>query len=152
MGQLTAKLEKTFPIPEGVKPKQTWGRFFDSGTGFSLRLPKGYSMSVFVDHRLKLGDQDRLTKYLSRDQIVARCLSCVGESWELHSEPTGPSAVGLVMYTGKGKALAAGTGQVVKNGDISFSLSTLYEGITNRAKVSYKCTGTGKSDGSWEVS
>jgi len=140
MGELSARLTRTYPIPEDVKPKRTWGKFFDRSSGFSLRLPKTYWLSVFVDRRFMVGTYKRRTAFLSRDRVVAHCVSCVGEVWELRTERTGPHRIGAVMYTDRGKAIAAGTGEVLRDGTVRGKISTLYPGMTNRAKVKYECS------------
>lgn len=151
MGQWKSTLTKTASIPATVKPKRSWGKYFGAETGFSLNFPQGNSISAFFDRRLKLGDSQQLSTYLGKDQIVAHCLSCLGEDWEVHSESTGPGESGIVVYTSKGKAIAAGTAKVLKNGTVRFSVATLYNGMTDHGTIEFKAKATGNSDGSWSI-
>ena len=152
MGILRARITKALPIQEDTKPRSRWAGDFDSSSGFSVNIGKKYSLSVFVLPELVQGKREQRSKILSRQGVVAHCISCVGEEWDLHCEPTGPDRVGLIMYTAKGKAMAAGTGRLDRTGAVAFSLSTLYSGMTYVAPVEYTVAGKVTSDGKWEVS
>lgn len=75
-------------------------------------------------------------KTVARTAIVAHCISCVGEDWEVHSEPVRRAKTGLIVYTAKDKAIATGTGRLDKRNNFLFSLATLYHGITNKMAIS----------------
>ena len=77
---------------------------------------------------------------MRKDHVIARCISCVGEVWELRSEPIA-EGLGLTMYTSKGKAIAAGVGKIDSRG-ITCKLNTLYPGITNRTTITFGITVT----------
>jgi hypothetical protein len=82
---------------------------------------------------------------------VAYCISCLGAEWSIHIEPTDEDTVGVIVYTSKGKALAAGTGEVLENGDLTFRVATLYEGITQAGNLSYEVNAKYDSQGNWQV-
>jgi hypothetical protein len=150
MRNVTVKLRDAKPIPHDVEPKPSWGRFFNRSFGFSISPFKRYTMSVFVDSRLKDGNARKNLAFLQKEQVVARCISCVGEVWELRSEPIA-EGLGLTMYTAKGKAIAAG---VAKAGprSIMCKLNTLYPGITNATKTTYGLsTSYNTLNGSWTI-
>ena len=141
MAEMQLDLKEVFPLPSKPEPREGWGRNFGGDSGFSLRLPKDYSMSVFLDRRIAEKDYAKRADYFRTDQVLARMLTCVGEEWELHTEPIGRDEVGVVIYTHKGKALAAGSGQLQKDGTFRFTVKTLYKGITDgtRTKYEYEC-------------
>jgi hypothetical protein len=151
MGILQVKIKEAHPIPADVKPSGQWPGNFNSSAGFSLNIGNKYSLSVFVLPELVKGTREQRSAILSGEGTMAHCISCVGEEWNLQSEPTGPDAVGLIMYTAKGKALASGTGRLERNGAITFSISTLYKGMTNVAPIEYSVQGKVTSDGKYEV-
>lgn len=151
MADRTSRITKAYPIPTDVKPKPSWGRRFARGSGFAVNVHKKYWMSVFVDTALSGPNIVSRHKALSKPALLAHCVSCVGEVWSVHSEPVSKDAVGLIVYTTKGKALASGTGRLDRSGTFLFKLETLYKGITNAIKIDYKIEGKGKSDGSYEV-
>ncbi|HMI98997.1 MAG TPA: hypothetical protein VK488_04095 [Gaiellaceae bacterium] len=149
---MKTKLGEPHPIPSDIRPRKGWGASFNREAGFAVRVLK-YSMSVFVHRRLASRSRSQRATALGRqDAVLAHCISCVGEEWEIRSEPTDSNAVGLVAYTAKGKAIAAGTGKLDRAGNFSFDLQTLYPGMTNAiSKIDYKVEGKGNSDGSWSV-
>jgi hypothetical protein len=151
MPELKAELNEIFPLPNKPEPKRSWGRDFTRESGFSLRLPKDYSMSVFIDRQWTT-DQDypKRADYLKREQVLMRMLTCVGEEWELRTEPTGRDEFGLVIYTHKGKAIAAGSGNLQQDGGVHFSFRTLYKGITD-GRTKYEFEGTFKNRAPVEV-
>jgi len=151
MADRTSRIAKAYPIPTDVKPKSTWGRQFARGSGFAVNVHKKYWMSVFVDSTLSGPNMGSRRRVLSKPALLAHCVSCVGEVWAVHSEPVSKDAVGLIVYTAKGKALATGTGRLDRAGTFRFKLATLYKGITNAIKIDYKIEGKGKSDGSYEI-
>lgn len=151
MADRTSRITKAYPIPTDVKANSRWGRGFAQKSGFAVNVHKKYWMSVFVHKDLSGPNTASRRRVLSKPAVVANCVSCVGEVWAVHSEPVGKDAVGLIVYTAKGKALASGTGGLDPSGTFRFKLATLYKGITNSIKIDYKIEGKGKSDGSYEV-
>jgi hypothetical protein len=145
-------LSRVRPIPPDVQPNPQWGPDFDNSSGFTLDVGEKYSMSVFVDRKLKPGNHDTLAKYFSEpDRLLAHCISCVGEEWTVYTESTETDEFGLLVYTARGKALAAGTGWIAPNGEMSSTVSTLYRGITQRIGVDYTATAGYNSQGQWTV-
>jgi hypothetical protein len=136
------------PLSEQIPTDPNWGEFFGHDSGFCVRLTGKYFMSVFIDRRLTLGtDADRFLLINTPEQIVAHCVSCVGELWQVRAEPTAPGKVGMVIYTSKGKALAAGEGSIEEGGIINYTVKTLYPGMTNRPKVEIEGKGKITSKG-----
>ena len=126
------------PLPRTIQPHPDWGEFFGYDSGFCIRLTEKYFMSVFLDRRLTGGsDCDRFLLIQEPESVVAHCVSCVGEFWQVRAEPTAPGGLGLVVYTNKGKALAAGEARI-EEGELEFTLKTLYEGMTNKIKITYE--------------
>ncbi|GHH41553.1 hypothetical protein [Lentzea cavernae] len=152
MPRVHDELTSTDHIPPDIDPPESWGDGFDRREGFALRILDKYWMSVFVERSFSAGPADQRKNLLSRvDGVLARCISCVGEEWEVRSEPTSANRVGLVVYTAKGKALAAGTGMLSGAGSFHFHLDTLYDGMTNSSGVEYHVEGSASSTGEWEV-
>ncbi len=147
----TSRISKSYPIPEDVKPARNWGEQFSKEHGFAVKVHNKYWMSIFVTRELDEPRAAAQRRALANPGIVAHCISCVGETWDVHSEPTDKSTAGLIVYTAKGKALAAGEMWVDRFGKAKFSLATLYPGITNAVTIDYKVEGERTSDGGWKV-
>jgi hypothetical protein len=151
MAYKTSRTRKALPIPQGVKTGSKWGPSFSRDSGFAFVIHKKYWMSVFIHGDLTAAAQSRKKKILATEGVIAHCISCVGEDWEVRSEPTDSSRAGFIVYTAKGKPVGSGEIAVDDAGTLSFSSHALYPGITNAVKFDYKIEGKGKSDGSWEV-
>jgi hypothetical protein len=151
MPERTSRITKAYAIPADIKPRATWGRNFTPDRGFAVKVHNKYWMSIFVDQRLAATDVKQRRMTLAKGGILGHCVSCVGENWDVHAEPVGEGKAGLIVYTAKGKAIAAGTATLDKSGTILFKVATLYRGITNAVKLEYKIEGKGNSDGSWSV-
>jgi hypothetical protein len=150
MADITARL-KASPLPTAAKPATTWGKSFENPFGFALQFPRRHWMAFFVDRRLMEGEFEKRVAFLDRYKLIAHSTTELGKGWDIYGEPVGQGALGITVYTSKGKAIAAGTGKISKSGVFSFSLATLYKGMTNRGKIEYKVEGKAKSDGGWEV-
>lgn len=142
----TYKIDEFEPLSREIPADSDWGEHFSNDVGFTIRLDEKYFMSVFLDKRLI--QKEKFLLIQEPEHIVARCISCVGEIWEVRAEMTGPESAGIVIYTHRGKALAAGALSLAED-EISYSAKTLYEGITNGIKFDYKVEGKVKtgSDG-----
>lgn len=146
----TYRISKAERLAETTAPDPAWGRFYDSACGFSVRLTKNYVMSVFVDRRLVRNHDSRKVTFVKRpEQVIARCISCVGEKWAVRAEPI-DGGLGLVVYTSKGKALAAGEWRY-EGTKGTFFIKNLYAGITNKLSIVGIEVKGGVGDGDWFV-
>jgi hypothetical protein len=92
------------------------------------------------------------TRFLEKPRILAHCRSTLGHEWVIHSEPLDGNRIGLVIYTARGKAIAAGTGTIQTNGAFRAAVSTLYDGITNRCRCKFTVHAKySSSDSEWGV-
>src|SRR5437867_1687394 len=106
MGLVQTKVEGAHPIPDDVMPKSEWGPAFDRDAGFAVQALGKYWMSIFVHRHLASPFHKSRSEALQRsEEVIARCISCVDEEWEIRSEPIGGNEFGLVAYTEKGKAI-----------------------------------------------
>ncbi|GAA0906274.1 MULTISPECIES: hypothetical protein [Streptomyces violaceusniger group] len=133
-----AIIQHTKPISRDTPIPPEWGEHFNRESGFRIDVGQRYSMSVFLDSRFTVGG-DAIRCFLRiPDQLLPRCISCLGEEWSVHTETKEEDRFGIIIiYTSKRKALTAGEGQVWKNGEVSFRVATLYDGITQAGNLSY---------------
>ena len=148
-------INETVETREGVHPdtkiKSEWGEFFDYTSGFCIPFKGGTYASVLVDSRFTEGNYNQRCEFMCRPRLFAHIVQCSGKVWEIKTEPTGENIFGLIIYTQRGKALAAGTGKIQHDGQMDFSIKTLYPGITNSIKLEYEAKGTLKSDNTYEA-
>jgi hypothetical protein len=143
--------KKVYPIDPTVKIPSNLGPNFIQSSGFSIRMPDSTSATILIDKRFGKGDAAKRKAYMNKSQVVGYVLLCAGVPWQIRTEDISSGVFGMSIYTAREKAIAAGSGKVLANGDTKFAISTLYDNIRNAMKVTYKVEGTGKSDGSWQV-
>jgi len=135
MADVNVKL-KAAALPKEATPQKSWGASFETSSGFSIKFPQSHWMAFFVDLGFAKGKFEDRNKFLDKYRIIAHSVTELGPAWDIWGEPTGPGQLGITVYTGKGKAIAAGTGKISKTtGDFSFSIATLYKGMTNKGKI-----------------
>jgi hypothetical protein len=141
------------PIPPDIKPNQSWGKDFDNSSGFALDVGPDYSMSVFLHQSLNAQDRKTRADFLSvQDQVIAYCISCMGEEWKVVSEPTAEDEFGIVFYTAHGKAFAAGTINLATDGTFIWDVYTLYNWITQAREATLKAGGECDTSGKCKIS
>jgi hypothetical protein len=147
----TYEISKAEQLPATNPPDVAWGNHFDAECGFAVRLTEKYVMSVFVDRRLgSKGELEGIGFVKGPEQVIAHCISCVGEQWEVRAEPV-EGGLGLVIYTSKGKALAAGEWRY-EGANGAFFMKNLYAGITNKLSlVGIDVKGGVAGNGDWYV-
>ena len=141
---------KANALPVEIRIQKTLDKSFNE-FGFLVKLTSKHWMAFYVHSGLMSGTFEDRSNFLNEYKPIAYSFTELGKGWDIYGEPTGPGQLGITIYTSKGKAIAAGTGKISKEGDFSFAVATLYKGITNKGKIEYKVEGTGKSDGSWQV-
>ena len=147
---IRARLREAHAI-EQRQSRAEWGKTFADTSGFSFALTPKHSMAVFVDRRLLSEGGAGRAQFLSRPQLIAHCISTLGHDWVIHSEPLGGKTFGMIVYTSRGKALAAGTGRVDARGTMHARVRTLYDGITNSCKCKFHAYAKVSSGGKWAV-
>jgi hypothetical protein len=130
----TVSITRTQRIPDDVLPEKKWGKTFKRESGFALKVLK-YWMSVFIDERLTAFNPEYLKELYSTEATPAHLVSCVGERWNVVTEPIGKKQLGIIIYTASGKALASGTAELLNSQEIHLQFSTLYPNITNATKL-----------------
>lgn len=150
MAYKTSRITKAHPIPEDIQASRKWGSGFSREHGFAIQIHKKYWMSIFVHSDLLSAKAAERRAFVDREGVIAHCISCVGEDWEVRSEPIDKAKAGLIVYTAKGKAIGRGIIFLNKVGEPEFTSESLYPGITNAVKLEYKLEGKAKNNG-WEV-
>lgn len=151
MAYKISRTKKAHPIPDDVKARDKWGSSFTRESGFSFIIHKKYWMSIFLRTDLTSKKITEKQSALSTEGVIAHCISCVGEDWEVRAEPTEKATAGFIVYTAKGKPVGSGVITLDKTGGLNFSSQALYPSITNALKFDYKIEGKGNSDGSWSI-
>ena len=106
MAYKISRTKKALPIPDDVKAKDKWGPSFSRESGFAFTIHKKYWMSIFLHSDLTSQKITAKRKALSAEGVIAHCISCVGEDWEVRAEPTEEGAAGFIVFTAKGKPVA----------------------------------------------
>ena len=145
-----ATVQTTVRKFNSVHPKtrisRRFGKFLDRTSGYSIKLSRRYGATVLIDRRLTHGKPESLETFISRPRTLARVLPCTGRPWEVKTEPLGPKTFGIIVYTSRGKAIAAGTGRVLARGEVRYAVETLYDNITNKVKITFSAEGKIKTD------
>jgi hypothetical protein len=151
MVSLSATIKRVYPVDVALQIPASWQPHFEHASGFTLRLPQDNTATILIDKRFMKGDRASRLRFVSAEQVIGHVVLCAGPAWDVRTEPIGPATCGISVYTAAGKAIAAGTGKVLANGEATFSVATLYPNITNRIKVTYGVEGKVRLDGSPEL-
>lgn len=146
MSTVKTTVKKFDRVHPRTRISRSFGKFLDRKSGYSIKLSNKFGATVLIDSRLTHGKPGQLAKFMSRPRTLARVLPCTGRPWEVKTEPLGPKTFGIIVYTSRGKAIAAGTGTILARGEVKYSVSTLYDDITNRVKITFSAQGKIKTD------
>ena len=149
MAYKISRVNTAYEIPTDIEPQKEWGPSFSRLNGFAIQVHKKYWMSVFINADLfhpKLAERRAILQ--RQEGVIAHCISCVGEDWEVRSEPITKGA-GFIVYTAKGKPIGRGIANLNKGGNLQFTAETLYPGITNSFKIEFSIHGDLSNDGGW---
>lgn len=151
---MTYALSRTrtaLPIPQDVQARAEWGHSFSGTSGFAFVIHKKYWMSVFIRRELLSRKLTERLKIISEENVIAHCVSCKGEDWEVRAEPTDKGRAGFIVYTAKGKPIGSGELEVGSDSLLQFSSKALYPGITNKISFDYTIGGKATNTGGWEI-
>jgi hypothetical protein len=151
MVRVSATIKRVYPVDIALQIPASWYPHFEHSSGITLRLPQDNTATILIDRRFTRGDRASRLRFINAEQVIAHVVLCAGPAWDVRTEPIGPATCGICVYTAGGKAIAAGTGKVLANGEATFSVATLYPNITNRIKVTYGVEGKVRLDGNPEI-
>lgn len=139
-------------IPDVVKSKSPWGSHFDRDSGFAFKLPHDNTASIFVDRRLTTGDPKQVAEVFRQGGIAARIITCEGHEWRATLEPIDRRKWGITVLTNEDKVVMSGQARVSANGEVSFSVRTIYPKISaSPKKTTASAGGSYDSKGEWKV-